>query len=504
MYRLLIERYGLSDHALIVSRPESDEDAIETARTSELPILIASPLFGLGLNFVREPDILWARFDHVKADTNQIIQTVNRANRGQVQCQVRIYGNVQPDVSFALPNSEALRKEIAERLQGEASIAGLLEEHLQLDRVLYNRLREAERCSQIALSVLVRDNAIQNFNVVVRGDTSVAVRRKDNPVKDARRDARVSYRQAVVDEAVQVSRCGSLGTIVKLQALREERKNRWRGDEPRLERELQNEEAGIVMAGFGIADPVVAQRVRVSKVMRLFGEESPWISNQYARDRHPDWAKVEAEKTDKCVVLLEKLADTKAGRIDAEGLSVALTRNSQLGEAFQALASNDSEFQCIGRKVDALKRARERLRDKGGKAERAKVRGDGLELLRELLEPLGVSYGKKMVKGREVTDNTKPVVPPKWDLPEMILVLERQAARLRALPGGQKEPIIVAWDEPVPGESPMPRQVCEGCVFFHQNACCLGRQTDWQSSAGDAVGLKCDGFKRIKIELMLH
>jgi len=504
MYRLLIEWYGLTDHALIVSRPESDEDAIEAARTSELPILIASPLFGLGLNFVREPDILWARFDHVKADTNQIIQTVNRANRGQVQCQVCIYGNVQPDVGFALPNSVELRQEIAERLQGEASIAGLLEEHLQLDRVLYNRLREAERCSQVALSVLVRDNAIQNFNVVVPADTSVAVRRKDNTVKDARRDARLLYRQSVVDEAAQVSKCGSLGAIVKLQALWEERRNRWRGDEPRLERELQNEEAGIVMAGFGIQDPVAAQKVKVSKVMRLFGEASPWISNQYARDRHPDWAKVEAEKTDKCVVLLEKLAALHAGEIDAEGLSAALTRNGRMGEAFQALASNDSEFQSIGRRVDVLKLARDRLRDKGGKAERAKVQAQGLELLRELLEPLGVFYGKKMVKGREVTDITKPFVPPKWDLPEMILVLERQAARLRALPNGQKEPVVQEWTDAYCGEPPMPRQVCEGCVFFHQNACCLGRQTDWQSSAVDAAGLKCDGFKRIKIELMLH
>lgn len=78
MYRLLMERYGLTDHAMIVSRPESTEAEVEAARTSTLPILIASPLFGLGLNFVRQPDILWARFDHVKADTNQIIQTVMR------------------------------------------------------------------------------------------------------------------------------------------------------------------------------------------------------------------------------------------------------------------------------------------------------------------------------------------------------------------------------------------------------------------------------------------
>ncbi|URF05059.1 DEAD/DEAH box helicase family protein [Cupriavidus campinensis] len=504
MYRLLIDRYGLADHALIVSRPESDEDAIEAARTSESAILIASPLFGLGLNFIREPDIFWARFDNVDADTNQIIQTVNRANRGQVQCQARIYGNVRPDASFVLPNSTALHREIADRLQGEASIAGFLETHLQLDRVHYLELRKAERNSQVSLSVLVRDNAIQNFNVVVRAETSGVAPRRNNPVKEARREARLSYRQAVIDEATQLSRCGSLGAIVKLQALWKERKSRWKVDEPRLERDLRNEEAGIVMAGFGIQDPVVAQKVNISKVLRLFGEVSPWISNQYARDRHPDWAKVEAEKTDKCVVLLWKLGDLETGRICAEDLSAALTRNRQLGEAFQALASNDLEFQTIGRKIEALKRAREKLRTKGGDAERAKVLRNGLELLRELLEPLGVAYGKKQCKGRLITDNTKPIVPGTWDLPEMILTLERQAARLRALPNGQKEPVVQVWTDAYCGEPPMPRQVCEGCVFFHQNACCQGRQTDWQSSAVDAVGLKCDAFKRMKIELMLQ
>lgn len=500
MYRLLVQRYGLTDHAMVVSRPEGTEAEIEAARTSTLPILIASPLFGLGLNFVREPDILWACFGKVGADTNQIIQTVNRANRGQVQCEVRIYGNVQPDVSFALPSRAPLRQEIAERMQGEASLAGLLEEHFQLDRVLYNSLREAEKNSQVALSVLVRDNAIQNFDVFVRAATDVD-RRVAAPVKEARTEARLSYRQAVVDEAAQVTRCGTLGAIVKLQALQDERKNRWKEAEPKLERQLQNETAGVVMTGFGIADPVAAQKVNVGKVMRLFGEMSPWISNQYARDRHPDWAKVEAEKTDKIVVLVEKLNDLKAVRIDAEDLSAALTRSGQLGEAFQALAGSDMEFQTIGRKIDRLKAAREKLRDKGGNAQRATVHEDGLKLLRELLEPLGISYGKTESRGRLVTDITRPIVPATWDLPEMILILKRQAARLRALPKGQTVPVA----EVLPlGEPAMPRQVCEGCKFFHQNACCVGRQTDWQSSTFDAVGKRCDQFKPIKIELMLH
>lgn len=69
------------EQALVVSRQENTPEEIEDARTSDKPILISSPLFGLGLNFLHAPEILWCRFDKVQADTSQIIQSVNRANR---------------------------------------------------------------------------------------------------------------------------------------------------------------------------------------------------------------------------------------------------------------------------------------------------------------------------------------------------------------------------------------------------------------------------------------
>jgi hypothetical protein len=201
----------------------------------------------------------------------------------------------------------------------------------------------------------------------------------------------------------------------------------------------------------------------------------------------------------------EEAPSLEAGEITAEDLSAALTRNGQLSEAFIALASNDQEFQSIGQIIEALKKARERIRKQGGAAEKARVWKKGLELLRDLLEPLSVTYDKKTSRGRQVTDNTQPIVPPSWDFPEMILIVERQAARLRALPSSQKEPVIPAREEDYwSGEEPTPRQICDSCVFFHQNACSQGRPMDWQSSGNFDPGLKCDAFKRIKVELMLH
>ncbi|MGO4575001.1 DEAD/DEAH box helicase family protein [Cupriavidus sp. 2TAF22] len=504
MYRRLVAQYGLTDHAVIVSRPENSAEEIEAARTSVLPMLISSPLFGLGLNFARAPDILWARFDHMEADTSQIIQAVNRANRGRLLSQVRIYGNVHPDACFALPNGFALRAELAERFHAETSVTGYLEEHLQLDRVTYQLLRNSERNSFVALSSLVRDNAIQNFKVVDCASLPEVNKDKAAIVKAARTEARGDYRQAVVDKAARFSRCSPMQALIRLEQLYNERKNNWRCDEPRLERELQNEEAGIFMGSFRILDPAAAQMVKTAKVKRLFGELSPWISSQYARDRHPDWAKVEAEKTDKIVLLLKKLEALTAGQITADDLSAALTRNGRLGEAFQALAGSDLEFQSIGQKVDALKKVRVKVRTLGGSAERDKVGEKGRALLRELLEPLGVTYGKKESRGRQVTDNTKPIVPSSWNLPDMILVLERQAARLRALPSSQKEPIVPTPEDLYFDEQSMPRQICESCIFFHENACCQGRPVDWQSFGNFDASPKCDAFKRIKVELMLH
>ncbi|WP_133650329.1 hypothetical protein [Paraburkholderia flava] len=87
----------------------------------------------------------------------------------------------------------------------------------------------------------------------------------------------------------------------------------------------------------------------------------------------------------------------------------------------------------------------------------------------------------------------------------MILILKRQVDRLRALPPDQAVPFVDAPPEDLwADDEPMPRQVCETYVFFHQNECCQGLTVDWQSYGKTDPGLKCGSFKRIKIELMLQ
>jgi hypothetical protein len=505
-YRILLEKHGLTDQAIVVSRQENTAEEIEAARTSDKPILIASPLFSRGINFVHEPAVLWARFDGISADTNSIIQTVNRANRGQVPCEVRIYGNIHRDAEFPLPAPSKIRAEIAERLSGETSFVGLLESHFHLDRLTYRSLRDAERDSSVSLSVLVRDDAIQNYRIVALDDLPAIDKGKKETAKQAHAEARSAYDEAVREQAERFSGFGPEQALWKLEWLGVERRDNWKSDHPRLEIEFRNERAGLFMAAFRIDDPVAAQKVNLEKVLRLFGEKSPWTSSQYDRERHPQWAKVEAEKTDKLVVLLEKLEALRAGEISADGMAEGLTRNRRLGDAFKALAGNELEFQSVCQKLEALRQKREIAR-KGGATARKKVQGEALALLREFLEPLGVRYGKVTKRGREVTDNTKPIVPSTWDLPWMILRLRRQAARLAALPVGQKVPVLPApevEEEPFLKRPPMPRGVCEPCTFFLDSSCCIGRSVDWQDFEKPDPRLRCDVFKHVKAELMLQ
>jgi len=506
MYRILLEQYGLTEVAMVVSRPECTPQEIEAARVSRLPILISSPLFGLGLNFEQEPEILWARFDKVPADTSQIIQAVNRANRGSQQCSVRIFGNVDADADFDVPAGDKLKDEVAERLQEEATLSGVLESHFQLDRITYNLLREAERNSATALSVLVRHDAIQNFTIVTDEAQPEVDKDAEKVIKAARKDGRNTYRQAIAERAA-AQRCDTLLGVVRLERLYAEQRMNWKAAEQRVQRDFDNEESGIVMSMLDLADPVAAERVSIRRLLCLLGEELPWLSGQYDRNSFAKWGRVAAEKTEKLIVLVEKLWALREGRVSIEDLSASLTRNTQLRDAFLALVRGEEEFVALSRKFDRIKTKREAVRQSGGDNARAKLAEEGLEFLAELLEPLSVVYGKREQRGRMVKDVTQPIVSRKLNFPEMLLTLRRQVVRLKALPAGQTVSMIQPMYSPedCPGHVPMmPRQVCEQCVFFDQNACALGQVVDWQSTSVESASARCDSYKHIKPELVLN
>lgn len=498
MYRHMLSDLGLEQVSEVVSRPESSEAAIERARTSNRPILVSSPLFALGLNFEREPVMLWCRFDHIQADTNQIIQTVNRANRGPTQCEVRIYGNVDPNVEFRHSSIEHIRSETHSQFTEEASIAGQLEQHLQIDRVAYLKLREAEKNSYVSLSVLVKSDAIQNYHIVPAENLPSTSKEKALTSKSYRANAKQAYDDAVMEQATRYG-AGEPGFYLDmLGRLESERLENFKQVEPRIERELENERLGLVMGLCCLSSPSAARKVILSKVRRLHGELTPWTSAQYDRETFAKWAAIEAEKSEHVLVLLQKLRELQTGAIDAERLVASLSRNRKLGAAFLALTGSDVEYTNLVKILDNHRKDCASLRKLGGDSCRVKVKESGFKLLRGLLEPLGVCYGTKLVRGRQVTDVTQPVVAANWSLIGMADELRRQIARLKALPLDQKVPMETS--DKYSGEPDVCRKLCEDCVLFHQNSCAVGHPVDW---LGDGwvghIATKCSHFKGIRV-----
>jgi hypothetical protein len=286
---------------------------------------------------------------------------------------------------------------------------------------------------------------------------------------------------------------------------REKREN-WLRDDARVLLKMKNDALGAVMVLCNLPNPQAAVQVKIVKVRRLFGELLPWISSQFDRETHADWARVAAEKTEKLVVLLEKLQELKSGQTTALALLRSLTRNRQLVDAFLALASKDVEYVTMGRDFETFKKARGIASKAGSEKARARVQETGFELLQGLLEPLGVVYAtKKNDDGRIVKDIESPIVPANWNLPVMANNLRRQAERLKALPVSQK--VLMRseddFERECPGESPVSLSQCRGCVYFCQNSCALGRTVAWQGYESEArLNTSCPSFRDAKTQLL--
>lgn len=495
MYRNLIEGYGLIDETEIVSRPECTPEQIEQARISTKPLLISSPLFGLGLNFAYEPDVLWARFDHVSADTNQIIQSVNRANRGQKICDVRIFGNRNPK-AFNVPPFDAMKAEVKARVQEEGSLAACLEEHLTLDRVTYKHLRDSERDSGKALNALIERNALQNFTVIEKAGPTID-KSQAEVIKLARKHAKESEGQAVID--LKIKRGEGVESFVRLDRVRQEWRDNHKSPYPRVDREFENEQTALVMSICDMNELSPGKIVSLHKVRVLFGETEPWLSERYQPGQCPEWAQMVAEKTEHVIALIRLLQRLQAGEETAQSLSVKLTRGDDLRKAFLALASNEQDYHRVGQRITELKDKRDAVRRSGGKNAREEVDNFGLTLLRDLFQPMGIHYGKKDKNGREVTDLERPAVPRNWNLEEMIWRLERQVHRFKSLPVEQDRPVVEASDDEYVGgvfsDPPKPRQLCVGCKFFHENRCVQGEPLDWQSARVGDYTTTCRKFR---------
>lgn len=483
VYEMLLAKMGLADEAHVVSRPESSQAAIEEARVSQRPILITSPLFGVGINLANEPNVLWACFDRINADTNQIVQTLNRANRGQVACKVAIYGNVDDkgDELLELPEKSRLKAEVRSRIEEETTIAGLLEEYWHIDRVTYLSLRKLEKNSTRSLTILHKADAIQNFTFVedeneLNADKTVReIKSERDQMGKLKKNARYEYEVQV--EAIRDSwkLASQNELLIKLEALSEERERSHLIHAPRVDREIQNDELAIVMLLCNVSANQ-ARRVNIVKLRRLFNDLSPWMSCQYNPDFADNWALAMAEKCLHIAYLLNRLNKVRADQLTPQDLVNALTRNRTFASSFWSLSGHDSDYQQIHEKIDRYKLQRDRARARGSDKHKQKVARHGFELLESLLSPLGIYFERQKSNGRTTINYDWLIVPAGWDLVKMEADMLREHVRLKSLPYSQKTPIVE--ESEYSSRLPMAKEVCSTCVFYKQMSCTLGHPID--------------------------
>jgi type II secretory pathway predicted ATPase ExeA len=353
-FRQLLRYFDLLDQAMVVSRKEASQDEIEQARTSNLPLLISSPLFALGLNFEHAPARLWTWFESLDVDTSQVIQTVNRANRTALACEVRLYaGRLDPRPVLVRPE-DLVKGEIKRFLEEEADCRGEVDPHYQLDRLTYCELRNlVERQPAKNLHQLKADNSIQNYTIVTNWIDGLPKESNDKDLyKGLNRSANDKYdkdvrHQYVVHKGEPVSI--QLDRLKKSQE--EKRDFRNKALVPKL---IEDKQLGI------LADiscrPENARRAfpaQVKPVTRLLGVESPFLSAAFAEEKTADGPKVAAQKTRDMVKILDLMKRLKEGVIDG----IDFGKKMRLKEARRgvlALANGERDFIAWSKDLEAL------------------------------------------------------------------------------------------------------------------------------------------------------
>jgi hypothetical protein len=352
------------------------------------------------------------------------------------------------------------------------------------------------------LGWLIDHNAFQNYDIVSNLADTLTVNEDSNEIsKSSRKKARAEYDGMIANSAARLGRLDIQGCFFKLERLRLEQSENSSWENPRVPLDIKNDELGVVMRLCNFQEPADAKKVKIVKLKRLFGEESPWISAQYNRDDYADWAQVEAEKTKGILAVVNTLVKMQQGEMDGFQFAASLTRNKQLFDGVLALVSSEAEYLSTRSDLDKLKVARNNARANGSKETRTKVARIANAYSEQFLASVGVSFQKvKWDDGKMHSDLSKPIIPATWDLAAIASGLERRAALLKALPIEQKVPILD--DEVSSGEKMMPRSICESCTFFYQNSCVQGKLVDWQGGEWeDRLAKSCDTYKLFRLKL---
>lgn len=495
-FEMLLEAFELHEDSCVVSRQESLQDEIEVARTSKLPILVSSPLFALGLNLEVEPVRFWTYFSYLQVDESQIIQTLNRANRGQVQCEVRLYFGEADDMPVMIPKADLERIKIDEYFRDEASVQGLLDGHFLVDRATYLSMRNAEKSTAKSLSRLIESNGFQNYHIENGWvDTLDADKKCEQVFKAMRKKARDTYLDDVDEQGDSYGSESDSLLLYQLEKLYQMKKAF--GDEAvHVQREIEHRVRGVCMALCDVTAEESA-KVKPGRIRRLFGDLEPFVSSQYSRERSDEWRAVAAEKTLALIPLLEALKKLRDGELNGCSFAARMKRVS-LGAAVKALADHERNFIELQGKLDRLEEISDLIRNKASENQKVGLRAEQFEIAQNFLGMIGVNFEKYFVGKKAYIDPNKPIVPS-WDFDLMIAVLERKAYSLKRLPNTSLN-LVNEHERWV--DANVSIELCANCVHCDRDfLCAVGRpiQPFWDDT--EPTTKACDAYRKIPARL---
>lgn len=504
-YRILVDKYGLTDYACIVSRPENDQEEIEEARVGDEPILISSPLFSVGLNLASQPQLLICSFEYLDVDTSRIQQTINRVNRGDVPCEVRIYVGSLDNSPFVFPHKKYLHESLSGMIEAEADFTNNgFDMPMLIDRLVFREYRKVESNTSKALSHLIKYDGFQNYHVVEQEQKTTVSKDKNEVIKNVKKEARATYDYNVIQRYPSMGSYDVPVHFWRLRELSDEKRNKWREQERecrRTDREIEDDVLAVVMHLCQISEPRQARQASIHKLRVLFGDQPPWLSDHLKSEHYVHWAVVAATKTAELVPLVKMLQKLANAEISGYKFAIKLNQDKTIIQAFKVLVSNELEFVAICKRFDSLAKLREAVRKNGSNINKEKCNKYALQLMADLLEPLGVTFPVSGTGRDRRKDYNSPVMPA-WDYAHMAGHLTHRKLLLEALP---KHLAHVNRELDPEGLYAYAISTCRQCKFFDAACCALGNRIDyseeglgfWENDAPKTSD-SCNDFKAIR------
>lgn len=470
-YRAMLRLLDIEGHADVVSKAESDQKSINQARLSNKAILISSPLFALGINFVVPPDELYVAYKLFAVDPNWIQQAVNRANRTEKPCRTVLCVGPSDSTPISLPTKVQQRLNVESHLENESTLPGLLDRHFHLDRATAMLLRDLEKDSRKTVHHLIDMDRVQNYRVIDRRAESIQI--DEDMLKSLRKEAREHYNGLINDHRRPYTTTENAPFLARLALLRQLRKA-WKqhhryhhlpidnrttstdhlsdfsqvilfgltaedavwlqkseqgqpfDDDSALEIDLKSQELALIADFCRLDTRSHMEEVSIIKLRRLLGDALPWVSNQYYGQNGQYDAM--ARKLSEILLLINALEGLRQGK-STHWFAQQIRSKSTIRAGLRALANNEADFHAITARHEVIAQNKKAYQRSSSRRNDQILHKSCFEEAEHFFKSLGIRWEmQKNEHGRWVNDYDAPKLSPNLSFAEARLAIKQLTA----------------------------------------------------------------------------